>query len=119
MLETLLKKSNQSKAIFAQRFTVPRFPLFYVEFCFILADIYNILRSAQKQLSKINAKDQDRIIIAIRRLSDNPRPTGCLKLSGRPAWRIRVGDYRIIYEIHTEQLLITVITIGHRREVYR
>jgi hypothetical protein len=44
MLETLLKKSNQSKAIFAQRFTVPRFPLFYVEFCFILADIYNPLR---------------------------------------------------------------------------
>ena len=79
----------------------------------------HILRSAQKQISRINSKDQDHIITAIRSLSENPRPTGCIKLSGRPAWRIRVGDYRVIYEIRNEQLLIMVISIGHRREVYR
>ena len=79
----------------------------------------HILRSAQKQISRINSKDQDHIITAIRSLSENPRPTGCINLSGRPAWRIRVGDYRVIYEIRNEQLLIMVISIGHRREVYR
>ena len=79
----------------------------------------DILRSAQKQLGKINRQDQPRIISAIQALSDTPRPQGCQKLSGRPAWRIRVGSYRIIYEIHDDKLLVLVVTIGHRREVYR
>ena len=79
----------------------------------------DILRSAQKQLGKINRQDQSRIISAIQALSDTPRPQGCQKLSGRPAWRIRVVSYRIIYEIHDDKLLVLVVTIGHRREVYR
>jgi len=79
----------------------------------------DILRSASKHLSRIDRKDRDRIITAVRDLSENPRPTGCIKLSGRPAWRIRVGDYRVIYEIHEKQLIIIVISIGHRWEVYR
>ena len=79
----------------------------------------DILRSAQKQLGKINRQDQPRITSAIHALSDTPHPQGCQKLSGRPAWRIRVGSYRIIYEIHDDKLLILVVTIGHRREVYR
>ena len=79
----------------------------------------DILRSAQKQLGSINRQDQPRIISAIQALSDIPRPQGCQKLSGRPAWRIRVGSYRIIYEIHDDKLLVLVVTIGHRREVYR
>ena len=78
-----------------------------------------ILRSAQKQLGKINRQDQPRIISAIQALSDTPRPQGCQKLSGRPAWRIRVGSYRIIYEIHDDKLFILVVMIGHRREIYR
>jgi mRNA interferase RelE/StbE len=78
-----------------------------------------ILRAAQKQLSKIQRREQRRIIENIRQLAQNPRPPGCKKLSGRPAWRIRVGDYRVIYEIHDEQLLVLVVTIGHRREAYR
>ena len=81
--------------------------------------LVDILRSAQKQLDRINRQDQSRIISAIHALADNPRPQGCQKLSGRPAWRIRVGSYRIIYEIHDDKLLVLVVTIGHRREVYR
>jgi mRNA interferase RelE/StbE len=78
-----------------------------------------ILRSAQRQLAKVDRKDQSRIISAIRALADEPRPSGSKKLSGRPAWRIRVGDYRVIYEIRDNQLLVLVVAIGHRREVYR
>jgi mRNA interferase RelE/StbE len=78
-----------------------------------------ILRSAQKQLAKINPQDQARIIAAVRALADNPRPPGCKKLSGRPAWRIRSGQYRVIYEIHEGRLLVLVVAVGHRREVYR
>jgi len=78
-----------------------------------------ILRSAQKQLSKINRQDQDRIISSIESLANNPRPDGCTKLSGRPAWRIRIGSYRVIYEIQDEKLIVFVVRIGHRREIYR
>jgi mRNA interferase RelE/StbE len=51
-------------------------------------------------------------------LEGDPRPPGCKKLKGRDAWRIRIGDYRAIYEINDGRLVVTVITIGHRREVY-
>jgi mRNA interferase RelE/StbE len=78
-----------------------------------------ILRSAQKQLSKIDRKDQSRIIKAIRELAEEPRPQESKKLSGRPAWRIRIGSYRVIYEIQDDLFLILVIDIGHRREIYR
>jgi mRNA interferase RelE/StbE len=78
----------------------------------------DLLRSAQKQLRRIPDKYQDRIISAIKSLAENPRPKSCIKLSARPAWRIRMGDYRIIYEINDEQTYILIIAIGHRREVY-
>ncbi len=52
-------------------------------------------------------------------LAENPRPTGCIKLTGMEAYRIRVGDYRIVYEITDRVLIVTVIDVGHRREVYR
>jgi len=78
-----------------------------------------ILRSAQKQLASIDRQDQPPIVAAIRALAADPRPIGSKKLSGRPAWRIRIGRYRVIYEIHGEQRVILVITIGHRREAYR
>lgn len=83
--------------------------------------IYSIVieKSAQKALAKIIPSMQNRIIDAIRLLGDNPRPTGVKKLTGREAWRIRIGDYRVIYEIQDTQLVIYVITIGHRKEVYR
>ncbi len=78
-----------------------------------------ILRVAQKQLAKIDRDRQQRIIDAIRLLADNPRPAGCKKLTGRPAWRIRICAYRVIYEIHDDSLLVLVVTIGNRKDVYR
>jgi mRNA interferase RelE/StbE len=79
----------------------------------------DILRVAQKQLSKIDKIQQERIITEIRNLANEPRPLGCKKLSGRPAWRIRIGTYRVIYEIKDHQLLVLVIKIGDRKDVYR
>jgi mRNA interferase RelE/StbE len=78
-----------------------------------------IQRPAQKDLAKIPNPYRDRIIQAIRELGGNPRPTGAKKLTGRNAWRIRISDYRIIYEIYDDKLVVVVITIGHRREIYR
>ncbi len=53
-------------------------------------------------------------------LAENPRPPGCEKLSGTEnRWRVRVGDYRIIYEVYDNRLVVLVIRIGHRREIYR
>ena len=81
--------------------------------------VIDILRVAQKQLARIDRSAHPGIIDAIRGLAVNPRPSGCIKLSGRPAWRIRIGSYRVIYEIHDDRLLIVVITIGHRKDIYR
>lgn len=78
-----------------------------------------ILRVAQKQLAKIDRAQQQRIIDAIRLLAANPRPAGCKKLTGRSAWRIRIGVYRVIYEIHDGRLFVLVVTIGNRKDVYR
>ena len=78
-----------------------------------------ILRSAQKRLAKIDGQDRSRIIVAIRALANDPRPVGSKKLSGRSAWRIRIGAYRVIYEIRDSQLLVLVVAVGHRGEVYR
>jgi mRNA interferase RelE/StbE len=77
-----------------------------------------IKRRAQKQLAGIPQPNRDRIITAVHSLADDPRPSGVKKLSGRDAWRIRVGDYRIIYEIDDGVLVVLVVSIGHRRDVY-
>jgi mRNA interferase RelE/StbE len=60
-----------------------------------------------------------RILARLSCLENNPRPADVKKLKGRDAWRIRIGDYRVIYEIHDRVLQVNVITIGHRREIYR
>ena len=78
-----------------------------------------ILRAAQRQLARLEPQSRNRIVAAIRGLSQDPRPPGSKKLSGRPAWRIRVGDYRVIYEIADARLLVFVVAIGHRKEIYR
>ena len=77
-----------------------------------------ILPSAQKQLNKLPGAIATRIEDKLLELEQDPRPPGCKKLKGRDAWRIRIGDYRVIYEINDDRLIVTVITIGHRREVY-
>lgn len=73
---------------------------------------------AQKQLEKIFPPHFNRVIKAINQLSGNPRPPGCKKLTARPGYRIRVGDYRIIYTVEDKILTVFVIDIGHRREIY-
>jgi mRNA interferase RelE/StbE len=78
-----------------------------------------ILRVAQKQLAGIDRSAQPGIIAAIRSLATTPRHVGCVKLSGRPAWRIRIGVYRVIYEIHDARLVVVVIGVGHRSNIYR
>jgi mRNA interferase RelE/StbE len=80
----------------------------------------NIDKRAFKELSELNAKDKKKIIDLIDNLSENPRPAGCKKLQGQQKnmWRVRSGDYRIIYTIEDNILTITVIKIGHRREIY-
>lgn len=57
--------------------------------------------------------------MAIELLGDEPHPPAAKPLSGRSAWRVRVGDYRVIYEIHDDVLTVYVVALGHRREVYR
>jgi len=76
--------------------------------------------SAAKAFAKIHPQDQRRIKDAIESLAENPRPPGGIQLTGGDGeWRIRVGDYRIIYDIEDQYLVILVLRIGHRREVYR
>ncbi|HWC53378.1 MAG TPA: type II toxin-antitoxin system RelE/ParE family toxin [Chitinophagaceae bacterium] len=75
-------------------------------------------RSAQKQLSKIPPPHFNRIIKSINSLALNPRPPGCKKLTGRPGYRIRIGNYRVIYTIEDKILTVFVIDIGHRKDIY-
>ena len=84
--------------------------------------MYRILleRAAEKDLNRLAAQIHDRIITAIQTLARNPRPPGCRKLAGsKNDWRIRVGDYRVVYEIAEEIRIVRVNRVRHRREVYR
>ncbi len=78
-----------------------------------------IKRSAAKELEKIQQKDRERIIERIRALSTDPRSPQAKKLSGEEKYRIRQGDYRILYNIHDEIVTVVVVRIAHRREVYK
>ena len=71
-----------------------------------------------KYLEKMNEPDYSKLKSSILSLTSNPRPPGCKKLKGRQAYRVRQGDYRIMYEIQDKLLKIYVIPIGHRRDVY-
>ena len=76
--------------------------------------------AAAKQIRKLQRPARERLLDAIEDLQDDPRPHGAKKLVGEDlAWRIRVGDYRVIYEVIDSQLLVTVVRAAHRREVYR
>ncbi len=83
--------------------------------------LYNVLitKSAAKELEAIPEKNRRRIIERIRGLSGEPRPFGVEKLSGDDKYRIRQGNFRILYEILNRDLVVTVIRIGDRRDVYR
>jgi mRNA interferase RelE/StbE len=75
-------------------------------------------KTAQKQLDKFDDSIANPLLKAISALAEQPRPTGYKKLKNRNGLRIRVGNYRIIYEIYDNILTIDVIAIGHRKEIY-
>lgn len=78
-----------------------------------------ILRRAQREIAALPAEAYDRMRDALRSLVSNPRPPGARKLVGREGWRLRVGEYRVIYEIDDDVKSVTVLHVGHRRDVYR
>jgi mRNA interferase RelE/StbE len=75
--------------------------------------------SAVKELERLPKKDRTRVVTRMQGLSGQPRPPGCEKLTGHDLFRIRQGRYRILYEVHDQDLIVTVYKIGHRRDVYR
>lgn len=82
--------------------------------------IIEVDKQAKKFLRTLNSATlYRRLDQAILSLAENPRPPGCVKLQGQPYHRIRVGDYRIVYQIKDDVLIVLVVSIGHRREIYR
>jgi len=78
-----------------------------------------IKKSAAKELEEIPKRDLKKIVEKIAALADDPRPPGAEKLSAQERYRIRQGDYRIVYAIEDTVLTVWVVRVGHRREVYR
>ena len=79
-----------------------------------------ISRTAERQLKKLSRGDQERVIRAVLALAHDPHPTGSRKLSGYgDVFRIRIGQYRVLYSIARTKLIVVVLKVGHRRDVYR
>jgi len=75
--------------------------------------------AAARQLRKLDAPARRRVQGVLQLLADNPRPPRAIQLvGGGGEWRVRTGDYRIIYEIHDQELIVLVLRVGHRRDVY-
>ncbi len=83
--------------------------------------VYKIFfrQSVLKDLAKIPKRELQRIIKRIEKLAHNPRSQGCEKISGQDRFRIRQGNYRIIYSIQDDELTIWIVKFGHRRDIYR
>jgi mRNA interferase RelE/StbE len=79
----------------------------------------NINSHAERELKRLDRTTKNRIVTASLALANDPRPAGCLKVkTSEGLWRIRVGDWRIGYEIDDAALTVTIVTVGHRREFY-
>ena len=78
-----------------------------------------IKASAVKELEALSKKDCRRIVAKIQELGEEPRPRGCEKLTGHDRFRLRQGDYRILFEVDDDASTVTIVKIGHRRDVYR
>ena len=78
-----------------------------------------IKKSAEKELRGLPKKNLKQIFSRIRALAADPRPVGCEKSSGGDWYRVRQGDYRVVYVIDDDELLVEIVKIGHRKEVYR
>lgn len=79
----------------------------------------DITRSAEKDLADLNRRDHKRVVARMQALAGDPRPHGCEKLSGEEKYRLRQGDYRIVYAIDDPQSIVTVVKVAHRRDAYR
>lgn len=79
----------------------------------------SLKRSAEKELERFPSPLHDRIIDRLLALQHNPRPPGAKKLRGREGYRIRVGDYRILYTVDEREQVVEVFSVAHRKEVYR
>lgn len=77
-----------------------------------------ITPSAAKVIAALDKPVRRRVETAVGDLADNPRPPGCIQMKGQPAWRIRIGKVRVIYEIHDAVLLVAVVDAGYRRDIY-
>ena len=78
-----------------------------------------IKRPAEKELDALQANIRERIIKHLLDLEENPRPSGIKKLQGQESYRLRVGDYRVLYTVDDKAKQVVILAIGHRREVYR
>ena len=76
-------------------------------------------RGAQRALDRLPKYDFEAVVQAIEELARTPRPRGVEKVTNSDLWRVRQGDYRVVYAIDDDQRLVTVARIGHRREIYR
>jgi mRNA interferase RelE/StbE len=81
--------------------------------------LVKLKRSAEKELEHLPEKIHDRIVAALIALKNNPLPVGAKKLHGREGYRIRVGDYKILYVVDDSKQKIEVFSVAHRREVYK
>jgi len=79
----------------------------------------NFSKQALKELEKINEPFYSSLKQAIFDLTENPRTQGYIKLRGRDGYRIRIGNYRVIYDIFDKQLVVDIITLGHRKDIYK
>ena len=79
----------------------------------------SILRRAQKELADLPLHEYPRVASALRALADDPRPHRCAKLTARDGWRIRVGNYRVLFDVDDSRRTVTVVHVGNRRDVYR
>ena len=78
-----------------------------------------IKKRTSKALANLTNEDYQKVRDAIRELAENPRPSGCLKLTGKEGWRIRIGVYRVVYEINDQDKKVIILDLGHRRDIYR
>ncbi len=78
-----------------------------------------VLKNIKKNLADLHPEIYKRITKALKTLEENPKLQSSLKLSGRDGYRLRIGDYRIIYEIDEVNKIVTILDIGHRKDVYR
>lgn len=74
--------------------------------------------SAAKEVRQLDRVVRRRVLVLLQALSDEPRPHGARRLRGRDGWRVRIGDYRVLYDIDDEGATVLVVKVGHRRDVY-